>query len=273
VTAWVRTDVVRSLHHQRRDLHQSTYPVPLRRSGLILLSGTTSGHTCFKCDRSCHFTRECTAPKKTTTQGHVTHPPRGPQKVAIVKTGHVNYTIMEDIPEGEQVLTGTFSLNRYPTVVLFYSGATHDFITKACTQRCKLSIHHIDTPYLISTPGGRVVTKQKVVHALLDLAGKLYKPSLIVLDGHGLDIILGMGWMRAHKALLDTAPRVIQLNSPIYCTHVLQLSSIPVATPSVHHTAAQNLEDIPVAYEFPDVFPKDLPGMPPDRDIEFIIEL
>jgi hypothetical protein len=40
VTAQVRTDAVRSLHHQRRDLHQSTYPVPLGRSGLILLSGT-----------------------------------------------------------------------------------------------------------------------------------------------------------------------------------------------------------------------------------------
>jgi hypothetical protein len=39
VTARVRTDVVRSLHHQRQDLHQSTYPVPLERSGLILLSG------------------------------------------------------------------------------------------------------------------------------------------------------------------------------------------------------------------------------------------
>jgi hypothetical protein len=38
VTARVRTDVVQSLHHQRRDLHQSTYPIPLRRSGLILLS-------------------------------------------------------------------------------------------------------------------------------------------------------------------------------------------------------------------------------------------
>jgi hypothetical protein len=38
VTARVRTDAVRSLQHQRRDLHQSTYPVPLGRSGLILLS-------------------------------------------------------------------------------------------------------------------------------------------------------------------------------------------------------------------------------------------
>jgi hypothetical protein len=38
VTTRVRTDAVQSLHHQRRDLHQSTYPIPLRRSGLILLS-------------------------------------------------------------------------------------------------------------------------------------------------------------------------------------------------------------------------------------------
>jgi hypothetical protein len=38
VTAQVRTDDVQSLRHQRRDLHQSTYPIPLGRSGLILLS-------------------------------------------------------------------------------------------------------------------------------------------------------------------------------------------------------------------------------------------
>jgi hypothetical protein len=193
--------------------------------------------------------------------------------VAIAKTGCVNYTTMEDIPEGEQVLVGTFSLNGYLAVVLFDSGATHDFITKACTQRCQLSIHHIDTPYLISTPGGRAVTKQTVMHAPLDLAGKLYRPSLIVLDGQGLDVILGMGWIKAHKALLDTATRVVQLNSSLYGTQVLQLSVIPVATLSVHHTTAQNLEDIAVACEFPDVFLEDLPGMPPDRDVEFVIEL
>jgi hypothetical protein len=46
-----------------------------------------------------------------------------------------------------------------------------------------------------------------------------------------------------------------------------------VVTPSVRHTAAHNLEDIPVACEFPDVFLEDLPGMPPDRDVEFVIEL
>jgi hypothetical protein len=38
VTARVETDAIWSLHHQRWDLHQLTYPVPLGRSGLILLS-------------------------------------------------------------------------------------------------------------------------------------------------------------------------------------------------------------------------------------------
>jgi hypothetical protein len=90
-------------------------------------AGTASDHACFNYGRSSHFARECTVPKKNATQGHITHP-RGPSKVAIAKTGCVNYITMEDILEGEQVLTGTFSLNRYPAVILFDSGATHDFI-------------------------------------------------------------------------------------------------------------------------------------------------
>jgi hypothetical protein len=63
------------------------------------------------------------------------------------------------------------------------------------------------------------------------------------------------------------------MESPTHGSTTLQLSLPSVAPPSVHHTAAQNLEDILVACEFPDFFPEDLSGMPPDWDIEFIIEL
>jgi hypothetical protein len=74
-------------------------------------AGAASGHTCFNCGCSGHFAQECPALKKNATQGHITHLPCGPQKVALAKTGRVNYTTIEDIPEGEQVLAGMFSLN------------------------------------------------------------------------------------------------------------------------------------------------------------------
>jgi hypothetical protein len=77
-------------------------------------------------------------------------------------------------------------------------------------------------------------------------------------------MILGMSWMRRHQALLDTAARVVHLESPKHGNVTFQLASSPVPDVSAHHTVTQNLEDIPVAYEFPDVFLEDLPGIPLD---------
>jgi hypothetical protein len=79
--------------------------------------------------------------------------------------------------------------------------------------------------------------------------------------------------MRRHQALLDTAARVVHLDSLEHGSVTLQFASTPMPDASAHHTVAQILEDIHVACEFPDVFPEDLPGMPPDRDVEFTIEL
>jgi hypothetical protein len=66
---------------------------------------------------------------------------------------------------------------------------------------------------------------------------------------------------------------MVHLDSPVHGSTTLQLSLPSVVPPSVHHTAAQNLEDIPIPCEFPNIFPEDLSGMPLDRDVEFIIEL
>jgi hypothetical protein len=82
-----------------------------------------------------------------------------------------------------------------------------------------------------------------------------------------------MSWMKEFKALLDIAAHMVHLESPAHGSVVLKLPSPTSTASTLHHTASQNLEDIHVAYEFPDVFLEDLPGMPPDRDVEPTIEL
>jgi hypothetical protein len=124
--------------------------------------------------------------------------------VAVVKIGRVNYTTMEDILKSEQVLVGMFSLNGYLVVVLFDSDATHDFISKTCIQKSQLTIQHMSTPYMIKTLGEKINTNQLVKTVPLNLGGKEYQTCLIVLEGQGIDVILGMGSMKAHKTLLDT---------------------------------------------------------------------
>jgi predicted aspartyl protease len=62
---------------------------------------------------------------------------------------------MEEIPTGEEVLVGTFSLNEHPVIILFDSGASHDFISSTCAKKAMLSMVATEAPYVISTPGGR----------------------------------------------------------------------------------------------------------------------
>jgi hypothetical protein len=79
--------------------------------------------------------------------------------------------------------------------------------------------------------------------------------------------------MKRHKAILDIAKWLVYLDSLIYGKVALHLPVIVHIEASVHHTVAKSIEEIPMVLKFPVIFPYDLLGMPPERDIEFKIEL
>jgi predicted aspartyl protease len=68
----------------------------------------------------------------------------------------VNYTTVDGIPMGEEMLASMFFLNERPIIILFDSGASHDFMSSTCAKKARLTLMASRAPYVISTPGGRV---------------------------------------------------------------------------------------------------------------------
>jgi hypothetical protein len=147
---------------------------------------------------------------------------------------------------GEEVLAGMFFLNERTIIIQFNSGALHNFISSTCAKKAMLSMVATEAPYMISTPGGRVDVDRIVYKAPLELVGRVFSTDLIILKGQGLDVILGMSWMKLHRAILDIASRLVHLDSPVYGKVILRLPAISCIKASLHHIAELKLEDIHV---------------------------
>jgi hypothetical protein len=102
--------------------------------------------------------------------------------------------------------------------------------------------------------------------------------NLIVLESKGIDAILVMDWLSKHKTLIDCAKKSIKLTTPDGKELEFVAEPMVTAKGAANHAKVNQLDasqesGVPVVNEFLDVFLEDLPGMPPDRDIEFVIEL
>jgi hypothetical protein len=88
------------------------------------------------------------------------------------------------------------------------------------------------------------------------------------LDSKGIDIILGIDWLRKYDRVILCAKRAIRLTRKDG-TFVEYSAAIPAEQVSLlNKVQGTSLDEIGVVREYPDVFPEELPGMPPDRDIE-----
>jgi hypothetical protein len=99
------------------------------------------------------------------------------------------------------------------------------------------------------------------------------RTTLLILGLDSVDIKLGTGWLSRHQAVVDIAARAIEIHSPTCGETTLYLPNQGCTRSCAFTMIESPVERIPVVCEYPDVFPDELPGMPPDRDIEFGIEL
>jgi hypothetical protein len=190
------------------------------------------------------------------------------------KTRRIYYTQVATTPEGELVMMGTFLVANHPVVILFDSGPSHTFISKKFVEKYCIPCIESREWFIIHSPGGQIFTKEVAFHVPITLADQDFPTNMIVLKGQDIDVILGMNWLAQHKAILNTDLRTIRLS---YGQEEILLS-ILVANPakpfgSIYEAIIPEIQDIPVVCEFSDIFPEDLPRLPPERDVEFVIEL
>jgi hypothetical protein len=152
------------------------------------------------------------------------------------------------------------------------SQASHSFISSSFVEKHNIPTVLLKAPLLTRTPGGDIECQLGCSRVRIILSGVEFLADLVVLKSEGIDVILGMDWLIQHHDLIICADKVVHLTNP---------DGIQVACHTrgdrpdimVFNMESKSIEDVLVVREYPDLFPEELPGMPPDRDIEFVIDL
>jgi hypothetical protein len=136
----------------------------------------------------------------------------------------------------------------------------------------------MSTPIQIDSAGGRIRADSICLNVSVEIRGIAFPANLIVMGTQGIDVILGMNWLDKYQAVISCDKRTIKLTYPLGDEVVTKLVPPKPRKGSCYQMAIDSKEPdslkiIKVVSEFPDVFPEDLPGLPPERKVEFAIEL
>ncbi|GJW84289.1 putative reverse transcriptase domain-containing protein [Tanacetum coccineum] len=158
-----------------------------------------------------------------------------------------------DEPQGPNVVTGTFLLNNRYASILFDSGSDRSFVDTRFSSMLDIDPVKIDTSYEVELADGRIhdaviVCGEKVVH--------------IPYGNETLTVESDKGMSRLKVISCIKARKYIERGCHLFLAHVTEKKP-----------KEKRLEDVPVIRDFPEVFPDDLPGLPPPRQVEFRIDL
>nr|GEU90807.1 putative reverse transcriptase domain-containing protein [Tanacetum cinerariifolium] len=233
----IRCGTCKKTGHQTRDCRVTVTP---NTKGAAV--GNQKGIVCYECGRPGHFRKDY--PKlRNQNRGNQTRNKTGN------KTGGNEVTAKAYAIGGggtnpdSNIVTGTFLLNNYYASMLFDSGADRSFMSTTFSALLDVAPTTLDTSYAVELADGRVLETNIILRGCtLRLLGHPFNIDLMPVELGGFDVIIGMDWLAKSKLNI------------ISCTK----------TQKYIQKGCQ---------EFLEVFPEDLPGLPPARQVEFQIDL
>ena len=178
--------------------------------------------------------------------------------------------------------------------ILFDSGATKSFISEEFLKNLHCEIQPLDKPLMIELANqDKILVHEVCPHCEIEISGHQFPANLIPFHLGEFDVILGMDWLSNHNARIDCKEKMVIVKAPNNEKVIFkgqkqnkQFLTIIQAKKLLHQgceaylahvvdtqKTTPRLGEIRVVKEFPEVFPEELPGLPPDREIKFAIEL
>ncbi|KAJ9536005.1 hypothetical protein OSB04_un000833 [Centaurea solstitialis] len=201
----------------------------------------------------------------------------------------------EEAEEAPDVVTGTFLVNSLRAKVLFDRGADYSYATPELLKLLCVKLEPLDRPYEADTANGPVWLREFVRGCTIELEGCLVPVVLRPIPMEGLDVVLGMDWLIRNKAKIDCEQQMVRVLLPDGRTAVIygvkrnrstRLISVIKANRCIKKgcvwfmayviDSGKNkleIKDVEVVCDYPEVFAEDLVSLPPDREIEFRIDL
>ncbi|RVX22738.1 Retrovirus-related Pol polyprotein from transposon 17.6 [Vitis vinifera] len=248
---------------------------------------------CFGCGKQGHLIRDCPENRK-----FITGKPKEENKEDKQKPkaqGRVFAMTHRDAQATSDVVTCTLRIHTLFARVLIDPGSTHSFVSVSFAGLLGLPVASMDFDLIVATPMGDSVVASRMLRNCIVMIGYREMPvDLVLLDLQDFDVILGMDWLASYHASVDCFEKRVtfsipgqpkfsfegkHVDRPLRMISALRASSLlkkgcqGFLASVMSNESDLKLEDIPIVKEYPDVFPEDLPGLPPEREVEFTIDL
>ena len=202
----------------------------------------------------------------------------------------------QDANATPDVVTGIISILDHDAYTLVDPRATHSFASKHFLDRFQIKAQPLEGRMRVSLPAGDLLFSNRVVRdSRVLIGGQEFPADLVALDIKDFDVVLGMDWLSRHRATLDCYKKEVKFHRPGKLKVKFRGIRRELSSNIISAMAAQRMlckgcqgylayvvetekegilvDEIPVVREFPDVFLDDIAGLPPDREVEFTIDL